>query len=95
VPALWGLEVANAISRAEAKGLVTESRSGAFLEMLAGIEIDVDGATFSKSLSNTLQIAQRHGLSAYDAATWISPCARGCRWPPWPRVCRRQRRNPE
>ena len=37
VPATWVLEVANVIARAEAKGLVTEARSGAFLEMLEGV----------------------------------------------------------
>ncbi|MDO8721221.1 MAG: hypothetical protein Q7J31_03225, partial [Syntrophales bacterium] len=31
VPVTWGLEVANVIVRAEAKALVTEARSGAFL----------------------------------------------------------------
>jgi predicted nucleic acid-binding protein len=68
VPATWGLEVANVIARAEAKGLVTEARSGAFLEMLEGVEIDVDSATFAQALSETLQLARRYKLSSYDAS---------------------------
>lgn len=68
VPVTWGLEVANVIARAEAKGLVTEARSGAFLEMLGGVDIEVDAATFSHSLSDTLQLARRYKLSAYDAS---------------------------
>ena len=36
VPVIWGLEVANVIARAQSKGLVTEARSEAFLEMLEG-----------------------------------------------------------
>ena len=68
VPATWGLEVANVIARAEAKGLVTEARSGAFLEMLEGVDIEVDTATFAHSLSDTLQLARRYKLSAYDAS---------------------------
>jgi predicted nucleic acid-binding protein len=68
VPITWGLEVANVIARAEAKGLVTEARSGAFLEMLEGVEIDVDSATFAKALSDTLQLARRYKLSSYDAS---------------------------
>ncbi|MBI1818721.1 MAG: type II toxin-antitoxin system VapC family toxin [Nitrospirae bacterium] len=68
VPVTWGLEVANVISRAEAKGLVTEARSGVFLEMLEGVDIEVDVATFSNALSDTLQLARRYGLSAYDAS---------------------------
>ncbi len=68
VPVTWGLEVANVIAKAEAKGLVTEARSGAFLEMLEGVEIEVDAATFAHALSDTLQLARRYELSAYDAS---------------------------
>ncbi len=68
VPATWGLEVANVIARAEAKDLVTEARSGAFLEMLDGLDIEIDAATFAHALSDTLQLARRYRLSAYDAS---------------------------
>ena len=68
VPVTWGLEVANVIAKAEAKGLVTEARSGAFLEMLDGVDIEVDAATFANALSDTLQLARRYKLSAYDAS---------------------------
>ncbi len=67
-PATWGLEVANVIVRAEAKDLVTEARSGAFLEMLDGLDIEIDAATFAHALSDTLQLARRYKLSAYDAS---------------------------
>lgn len=68
VPMTWGLEVANVIAKAEEKGLVTEARSGAFLEMLEDIDIKVDSATFAHALSDTLQLARRYNLSAYDAS---------------------------
>ena len=68
VPVTWGLEVANVIARAEAKALVTEARSGEFLELLEGVSIEVDGATFTHARSGTLQLARRHKLSAYDAS---------------------------
>jgi predicted nucleic acid-binding protein len=68
VPVTWGLEVANVIAKAEAKTLVTEARSGAFLEMLEGIDIEVDTSTFAHALSDTLQLARRYKLSAYDAS---------------------------
>lgn len=67
VPVTWGLEVANVIARAEAKGLVTEARSETSLGMLEEVEIEVDEATFSCALSDTLQLARRYRLSAYDA----------------------------
>lgn len=63
-----GLEVANAIARAEAKALVTEARSGAFLEMLEGVGISLDAATFAHALTDTLQLARRYKLSACDAS---------------------------
>ena len=68
VPATWGLEVANVIARAEAKGLVTEARSEAFLEMLEDLGIEEDTATFSRALSHTLHLARRYKLSSYDAS---------------------------
>ena len=68
VPTTWGLEVANVIAKSEAKSLVTEARSGAFLEMLDGVSIEVDAATFAHALESTLQLARRYKLSAYDAS---------------------------
>lgn len=68
VPVTWGLEVSNVIARAEARDLVTEARSEAFLEMLAGADIVVDAATYTHALTGTLQIARRYRLSAYDAS---------------------------
>ena len=68
VPVTWGLEVSNVICKAEARGLIREAQSEAFLKMLDGIDISVDTATFSKALSDTRQIARRYRLSAYDAS---------------------------
>ncbi len=68
VPVTWGLEVSNVIGKAEMKGLLSEAQSEAFLEMLASVDIGADPATFSNALSDTLQIARRYRLSAYDAS---------------------------
>lgn len=68
VPGVWGVEVANVISRAEAQNLITEARSEAFLEMLAGVAIEVDEASAHHALSSVLNLARRYKLSAYDAA---------------------------
>ena len=68
VPVTWALEVANVIARAEAKALVTEARSGEFLELLDGVSIEVDSATFTQARAGTLQLARRYQLSAYDAS---------------------------
>jgi predicted nucleic acid-binding protein len=68
VPVVWNLEVANVIAKAEQKGLLVEAQSEAFLEMLSGLDIDVDSDTVATALSGTLQIARRYRLSAYDAS---------------------------
>jgi len=68
VPGLWGLEVANVLARAEAKGMVTEARSESFVGMLQKLDIAVDAATAARALAGTLHLARRHKLSAYDAA---------------------------
>ena len=68
VPGLWGLEVANVLSRAEFSGLVSEARSEVFIGMLQRLDISVDPATPAHALGATLQLARRHKLSTYDAA---------------------------
>jgi predicted nucleic acid-binding protein len=68
VPGIWSLEVANVLARAEAKGLVSEARSEAFVGMLGRMDIATDPATSAQALSDTLHIARRYRLSAYDAA---------------------------
>jgi predicted nucleic acid-binding protein len=68
VPVVWNLEVANVIAKAEQKGLLVEAQSEAFLEMLSGLDIDVDSDTVATALSDTLQIARRYRLSAYNAS---------------------------
>ena len=68
VPTIWALEIANVILRAEAKHLVSEAQSGAFLEMLSSASINSDDATFEAALNDTLQLARRYRLSAYDAS---------------------------
>lgn len=68
VPVTWGLEVANVIAKAEARELVTQAQSEAFLEMLNDLGILVDFETFPKSLGETLQLARRYRLSSYDSS---------------------------
>ena len=68
VPLTWGLEIANVLAKAEARGFVTEAQSEAFLEMLAGIRIHTDVTTLSRSLTDVLHLARRYRLSSYDAS---------------------------
>ncbi|HQR48972.1 MAG TPA: type II toxin-antitoxin system VapC family toxin [Steroidobacteraceae bacterium] len=68
VPMTWALEIGNVVVRAEARGLVDEAQSEAFLEMLAGVAIQPDDATFARALTDTLHVARRYALSSYDAS---------------------------
>jgi len=68
VPVIWGLGMANVIARAERNGSISESRSKRFLEFLNGIDIRTDDETFSRALTDTLDLARRYKLSAYDAS---------------------------
>ncbi|MDD3519205.1 MAG: type II toxin-antitoxin system VapC family toxin [Chromatiales bacterium] len=68
VPAIWSLEVANVIARAEAKALLTEARSSEFIGLLQEMNIRIDASTSVHALDGSLQLARRFGLSAYDAS---------------------------
>lgn len=68
VPGLWVLEAANVVAKAEAKGLVTEARTQVFVATLGRLNITIDKATAGHALSDTLNLARRYKLSAYDAA---------------------------
>jgi predicted nucleic acid-binding protein len=67
-PALWPLEAANVVAKVEARNLVAESRTQAFVAALGRLNIAVDDETAARALTETLNLARRYKLSAYDAA---------------------------
>lgn len=68
VPSLLALEVANVIAKVELKGLVTEAESQRFISLVGRLNIVTDRATAAHAYGDTLNIARRYKLSAYDAA---------------------------
>lgn len=68
VPSVWPLEVANVVLRAEARQQITPDTSAAFLAQLRSLRIEIDPGTAGHALVETLEIARRHRLSAYDSA---------------------------
>lgn len=68
VPSLWSLEAANVIVKAERKALVSEARAQTFVALLSKLNIEDDKATVVHALGDTLNLARRYKLSAYDAA---------------------------
>jgi len=68
VPAVWPLEVANAVVVAERRKRITQPEVRRFVELLEGLMIHQDSLPVAGSVSNILPLAREYGLSAYDAS---------------------------
>jgi len=68
VPSLFALEVANVVAKVEAKGIVSEAESQRFITLLGQLQLVTDVETMAHALGDTLNLARRYKLSAYDAA---------------------------
>jgi predicted nucleic acid-binding protein len=68
VPSFWRLEVANCLTLARRHGRIDEPFRRAALADLSLLEIVVDAYTDASAWGETLQLAERCGLSLYDAA---------------------------
>ena len=68
VPALWTVEVANALVQAERRAAVPADRIGAALSALMALAPSVD--TIVVDLARNLECARAHGLSAYDSLSF-------------------------
>jgi predicted nucleic acid-binding protein len=68
VPALWPLEVANALTVLRRRGKLTEDERQAGLAFLKGLPIHVDHEAAALAFSRLSELASAHQLSVYDAA---------------------------
>lgn len=68
VPVIWNLEVANVLARAEQQGVIDDAHCSAFLATLRQLPIKIDVDGIPHTLSETLSLALRYRLSAYDAS---------------------------
>jgi predicted nucleic acid-binding protein len=68
VPTLWRLEVANSLHMAVRRKRIDAAFRDASLADLALLNIGTDPDTDAFAWSTTLQLAQSHGLTVYDAA---------------------------
>jgi predicted nucleic acid-binding protein len=68
VPALWRLEVANSLTTAIRRGRVDDEFRRASLADLALLDITTDPDMDSHAWGETLNLADRFGLTLYDAA---------------------------
>ena len=68
VPAIWPIEVANALTTAEHRQRVTRADSAEFIATLEGLLISVDEETPALGFTRILDLARQETLTAYDAA---------------------------
>jgi len=67
-PAIWRLEVANGLQMAVRRGRISADDRDAFLADLRDFAIAADDETDRHAWSTTLRLAERFGLTLYDAA---------------------------
>jgi predicted nucleic acid-binding protein len=68
VPAIWALEVANALLVAERRKRISQADVTAALAALQKLPIVTDTETWQRAGSDILALARQHLLSVYDAA---------------------------
>jgi predicted nucleic acid-binding protein len=68
VPAIWALEVANALLVGERRKRIRQPEIRRFVELVNGLSVVEDRQLFSNTIGNLLPLAREYRLSAYDAA---------------------------
>lgn len=68
VPALWRLEVVNALLKAKRQGRITADRVESFLRELRDFTIEFDLECIARADNEILRLGLKHQLSSYDAA---------------------------
>ena len=68
VPALWHLELANALLGAQRRSRIDRAGIETFLATLGVFDVAVDPETMDVAWTRTLALAESFGLTTYDAA---------------------------
>ncbi len=68
VPVFWPVEIGNALLVAQRRLLITGEERRAALGHLARLPFDLDTETPARSWNTIADVAERRGLSLYDAA---------------------------
>ena len=68
VPPLWELEVANGLAVAVRRGRMESVEAARFARLVLALPIAVEPAQRGRPLDAVLRLAERHGLSVYDAS---------------------------
>jgi predicted nucleic acid-binding protein len=68
VPALWSLEIANAVLVGERRKRLRQPEIRRFTSLLEGLSLVQDMQPVGAYVNNVLPLARKYSLSAYDAA---------------------------
>ena len=68
VPTIWPLEVANVLLLAKKNKRITEVQAASFIDALFPLPIIIDQSTTSRAMHTIFVLADRSGLTIYDAA---------------------------
>lgn len=68
VPAIWPLEIADAVVTGERRKRSTEAQAARWLGYLGSLPIVIDDETNHRAWSDIVALARAHQLSAYDAS---------------------------
>ena len=67
VPALWFVEVANSLLAQQRRNRLSADEWKLALEKVAALNLSVDEAAAISAFGQTSELAQKHGLTVYDA----------------------------
>lgn len=68
VPTVWPLEIVNAAVMAARRGRIDEEEVRTLLELVRGLDVEVDEHGHRVAFDVVADLAQQHGLTSYDAA---------------------------
>ena len=68
VTCLWPLEVGHVLLRAERRGRITSEERQSAMRVLKSLPLRVDAETTAHAWTESLALAEAHGLSLYDAS---------------------------
>jgi predicted nucleic acid-binding protein len=68
VPAIWAVELANALLVGERRKRIHQPEVRRFVELVMGLSVVQDGQASANTVSNIVPLGREYNLSAYDAA---------------------------
>jgi len=77
VPAIWTLEIGNALLTAERRGRISRKERDRCLQLLTAIQVAVDAPFPLAKLADLVKLASDHDLTTYDASYLLLARERG------------------